>query len=213
MVTDDEASPTKSKIDLSTTQLLAGAGATITVSVISSYWGVVGTLAGAGITSVVSSVVTSVYKLAMDRTHSRIRGGLKMKDFTHLRIPKWTPRQWGLAALVPLGLFGGTMAVLTGAEAAAGKPVSAIVRGDPGHGTTLGGGDVGTPTPQPSATTSTLPTGVPTSTATSVPTSTAIPTTAPTSVPTTSTAPTTAPTSVSSPLTTAEPAPPTKQTD
>lgn len=206
MVTDDAESPKKDGLGLSTTQLVAGAAATITVSIISSYWGVAGTLAGAGIMSVVSSVASAVYKFGMEVTHSRIRGRVSSMDRLRLHLPHWTPKQWGLAALVPVGLFGGTMVVLTGAEAAAGKPVSAIIQGKPGHGTSLGGGGVGTPSPAPSATVSTAPTDAPTGTATPGSIS---PSTTPTSVPsgTPTPIPSSTPTSVPSPLTTAEPPP------
>jgi len=61
----------------------------------------------------------------------------------------------GPAAFIAAGFIGCALAV-TLLEGAAGKPLSAVVQGKPGHGTTLGGGGVGkaakvTPSPTPSA--------------------------------------------------------------
>jgi hypothetical protein len=67
-------------------------------------------------------------------------------------------RRWaGLAAIIAAAFIGGAIAV-TVVEGAAGKPLSAVVQGKPGHGTTLGGGAVGTaapasPSPSPAAST------------------------------------------------------------
>jgi hypothetical protein len=56
------------------------------------------------------------------------------------------PRRAGLAAVIAAAFNGGAIAV-TVAEGAAGKPLSAAVQGKPGHGTTFGGGSVGTAAP------------------------------------------------------------------
>jgi hypothetical protein len=67
-------------------------------------------------------------------------------------------RRWaGLAAIIAAAFLGGAVAV-TVVEGAAGKPLSAVVQGKPGHGTTFGGGAVGTaapasPSPSPAAST------------------------------------------------------------
>jgi len=71
--------------------------------------------------------------------------------------PRPGPRWAGLAAVIAAAFIGGVIAV-TVVEGAAGKPLSAVVQGKPGHGTTFGGGAVGTaapasPSPTPSAST------------------------------------------------------------
>jgi hypothetical protein len=67
-------------------------------------------------------------------------------------------RRWaGPAAFIAVAFIAGAI-VVTLLEGAAGKPLSAVVQGKPGHGYTLGGGAVGkaapaSPSPTPSAST------------------------------------------------------------
>jgi len=68
-------------------------------------------------------------------------------------------RSWAGPVAIAAAAFIGCAVPLTLLEHAAGKPLSAIVQGEPGHGTTLGGGAVGkpaapsrAPTPSPGAT-------------------------------------------------------------
>jgi len=64
------------------------------------------------------------------------------------------PRWAGLGAVIAAAFVGCALAV-TLVEGAAGKPLSAMVQGQPGHGTTLGGGAVGKAAPaKPSPTSS-----------------------------------------------------------
>jgi hypothetical protein len=72
------------------------------------------------------------------------------------RHGRWRPRpRWaGPAAFIAAAFIGCAIAI-TLLEGAAGKPLSAVVQGKPGHGTTLGGGAVGkaipaSPSPTPS---------------------------------------------------------------
>ena len=70
----------------------------------------------------------------------------------------WRPRSWKSAALMSVLVFGLAMGTVTAAELVAGKPVTAIVRDEPGSGTSFGGGTVdrsggsggGTPATAPS---------------------------------------------------------------
>jgi len=80
---------------------------------------------------------------------------------------RWRWR-WSGPVLIVLVAFTVSAAVVTVVEGAAGKPLSAVVQGQPGHGTTLGGGGVGkdakatpssTPSGSPSATASASSTG------------------------------------------------------
>jgi hypothetical protein len=59
----------------------------------------------------------------------------------------WPRRRWAVPVAIAVAAFIGCAVPLTLLEHAAGKPLSAIVQGEPGHGTTLGGGAVGKPAP------------------------------------------------------------------
>ena len=114
--------------------------------------------------------------------------------------------RWAGPAALIAAAFIGCAIVVTLLEGAAGKPLSAVVQGKPGHGTTLGGGAVGkaapaSPSPQPSAST--------TGAAATAPASDTTPSGA-SSAPAASTAPATATPSGTSPVTsTPNPATPT----
>lgn len=81
----------------------------------------------------------------------------------HARVR--TRRRWAGPVAIAAAAFIGCAIPLTLLEHAAGKPLSAIVQGQPGHGTTLGGGAVGkpapsrAPTPSPGATSPAATTG------------------------------------------------------
>jgi hypothetical protein len=62
------------------------------------------------------------------------------------------PRGWKTYALTTGLVFVLAMGVVTAVELIAGKPVAAVVRDEPGSGTSLGGGSTGTPRPSPSGT-------------------------------------------------------------
>ena len=98
-------------------------------------------------------------------------------------------RRWaGPVAFIVAAFVGGAL-VVTLLEGAAGKPLSAVVQGKPGHGTTFGGGTVGkaapaspspatSPTPSSSATGSATPSTTPSGTSSS-PAANSAPATAP----------------------------------
>jgi hypothetical protein len=118
-------------------------------------------------------------------------------------------RRWAGPAAFIVAAFIGCAIVITLMEGAAGKPLSAVVQGKPGHGTTLGGGTVGkaapaSPSPKPSASPS------PTSSAsTTAPAATSTAPSRASSSPASSTAPaTTAPASTSPVTGTPSPATP-----
>ena len=78
---------------------------------------------------------------------------------TRAAAPRHRParlrRRWAIPAMFIAVAFAGCALVVTLVEGAAGKPLSAVVQGKPGHGTTLGGGTVGkrvpaSPAPSPS---------------------------------------------------------------
>jgi hypothetical protein len=167
-VTDQE----KPKLKLSPAQLGAGAAATITMSLVGSFFGPSGTLIAAALTSVTSTVATTVYQhvLTISGQHARRiiarRPGESDKHFQERveeaaeavsleeakRDRRFSPKMLALPLVAAAGIFIGVMGLNTGVEAVAGKPVSAVVQGKPGNGTTLGGGDVEEPTPTPAVT-------------------------------------------------------------
>ena len=105
--------------------------------------------------------------------------------------------RWAGPAAFIVAAFIGCALVVTLLEGAAGKPLSAVVQGKPGHGTTLGGGAVGKAAqPSPSPTPSGSTTATPSTSATGSGTASATPSGAGIS-PAASTAPATAPGSTS----------------
>lgn len=63
-----------------------------------------------------------------------------------------TPKGWKTYALTTGLVFALAMATVTAVELIAGKPVAAVVKNEPGKGTSLGGGSAGTPGPSTSPT-------------------------------------------------------------
>jgi hypothetical protein len=164
----------KDKIDLSFTQVAAAVLVTVTTTIAGSYLGTSGTLVSAVVMSAVSTIASSLYKHGLTVIPARVRGGRLIPAERRWKMPKLSGHQWTALGIAAAGIFAGIVLVQTVAEAVAGKPVAAIVRGEPGHGTTLGGGGAGTPSPavspsvQPSG--SPVPTGAPSGT--SVPSAT-----------------------------------------
>jgi hypothetical protein len=64
--------PGQRKPELSVTQLIAGAGATVTATVAASYFGVGGTLIGAGAVSVLSTAGATFYQHFLDRGKAQL---------------------------------------------------------------------------------------------------------------------------------------------
>lgn len=138
---------------LSVTGLIAGAAATVTATVAASYFGVGGTLIGAGAVSVLSTVGATIYQHFLDRGKEGIvakmptrvtagRGGAEgggdgdrpsLTGGTGGRPwPKW---------YVPAGAAGGVflavMGLVTAFELVTGKPLSNTVQGSAGRGTSV----------------------------------------------------------------------------
>lgn len=155
--------------DLTVNKILAGAGAAATTAVLGSYFGAAGTVAGAALGSVASTLATTIYQRSLDRTSetlvARIRpvGGRGASGATapmprlpsdeatvQLRLEPAVPparprRRWvaWVGATVLVFLLG--LLAVTGIEWLKG---SAITSGDPG--TSVGrvlGADPGTTAP------------------------------------------------------------------
>ncbi|GLY75170.1 hypothetical protein [Actinoallomurus iriomotensis] len=137
--------PGQHGLDLSITQLIAGAAATITATVASSYFGVGGTLIGAGAVSVLSTAGATVYQHFLDRGKERIAAKIPVRAgggtgdgpppvaTTQGRPwPKWYV-VLGAAGVVFLAVMG----LVTAFELFTGRPLSNTVRGQAGRGTSV----------------------------------------------------------------------------
>jgi hypothetical protein len=148
------------RFELSATQLLASALAAITATIAASYLGVAGTVIGAALASVVSAIGTAVYSHSLRRTHARVREVVPARrggpDRTpppalHLSTSPDTSTsdgqrgtaerhgRWHSVAIGSLALFVTVLTFVTGVEIVTGRPLSDLVRGDTGAGTTVFG--------------------------------------------------------------------------
>jgi hypothetical protein len=166
---------------LSPFQVLASAAAAVCASFFASYAGVTGTLIGAGVTSVVATVAGTVYNRWLVRGHLALRRGTaalsSSRPLPEIRLPEPLARHRRAAVLgvSVVGIFLLAIGVVTGVEAATGRPLSKVVSGGGGGGTSVGRlfGESGSggPGPAPSGGTSTRTSTPPTSgRATSTPT-------------------------------------------
>ena len=183
------------RIGLSTTQLIASALAAVTATVAASYLGVSGTVIGAAVASVLSVLGNAVYTHSLRHTGNRMRAAVPARG------------RWVLGACATV--FVAVLAVVTVVELAAGRPLTDLVRGTPGSGTTVFGGPARpqahgvprpatSPAPQPTVTiTAKVVTVTPTVTVRAAAVTSTAP--APSGAPTSSAAPTTPSPTPSSP--------------
>jgi hypothetical protein len=138
--------PGQHKPELNITQLIAGAGATVTATVAASYFGVGGTLIGAGAVSVLSTAGATIYQHFLDRGRQQIaakipaRVGTGRGEDVDDPAPTGGRRPWpkwyvlfGAAA----GVFLAVMGLVTAFELFTGKPLSNTVQGRNGRGTSV----------------------------------------------------------------------------
>lgn len=214
--TKNENSTTSTRLQLSATQLAASALAAVTATIAASYLGVNGTVIGAAIASVLTVTGNAVYGHSLHRTTERVRSAVPTtarwlpparnedEDGDERAQPNPQPRSQltRRLAIASVGVFAAVLALVTSVELVAGRPLSDVLRGKSGHGTTVFGPhqahDNPTPTrPAPTVTQTVIPKIVvttPTVTHTAPPvTTTATPTVTPPTSPTSSTPPSTAP--------------------
>jgi hypothetical protein len=145
---------------LNALQVAAGALAAVSAAVVASFFGVAGTVIGAAVASVVSTVGATVYTESMRRTHAGLRragsrlvrspqspvdrsAGDRPPLPAHLDPRRSPPRRrwrrWAAVAATAVAVFGLAMVVVTTVELIGHKPVAALVGGsDQAGGTTLG---------------------------------------------------------------------------
>ena len=142
---------------LSATQVAAGALAAVSSAVVASFFGLAGTLIGAALASVISTVSAALYSNSLQKTNEKLRrargqvtGRLSAADQTevasaappapatqvlpaHLdprRAPARRSRpRWTRVAVYAAAVFVMAMGIVTGIELIGQKPVSAIVGG------------------------------------------------------------------------------------
>src|SRR5580765_4046387 len=65
--------------DFTVNKVLAGAGAAATSAVMGSFFGAMGTVTGAAVGSIASTVVTQLYEVSLDRTKDTVTSKLKVR--------------------------------------------------------------------------------------------------------------------------------------
>lgn len=203
--------PGQRKPELSVTQLIAGAGATVTATVAASYFGVGGTLIGAGAVSVLSTAGATVYQHFLDRGKAQIAAKIPARagggtagddpprtdDAAGRAWPKWY-----VLAGAAAGVFLAVMGLVTAFELFTGRPLSNTVQGRAGGGTSVHPARVPVrPAPGPVVTDEATPATTPSDRMTPERTPTPSPSGTPAAVPSPSPSPsTTAPAATRSPV-------------
>ena len=171
--------------------IVGAAGGTLIVTVLGSWLGNTGTLIGVALGSLGSGTLSWWAERGIRRARAAAAAAAQKAEAARVRDRQPHPaadaastrpahdrtrrnRRWATPVGIVLAAFLGCAIPLTIFEHAAGKPISAVIRHQAGHGTTLFGGGTGTPSPSPPA-----GTPAPTATATSsaaTPTATVTPT-------------------------------------
>jgi hypothetical protein len=186
--------------DLNLNKIVAGAGAAATAAVAGSFFGAEGTVLGAALGSVISTLATAIYQLSLDRTRDRVKVRITLParrttgsadlPTTMLSpvVPAHPRRRWVALTGVTVGVFLIGLLAVTGVEVLKG---STLTRGD--SGTSVG--RVVDPVPAPAEPTEPTGTGASASTETAEPAGTVPSASTETAEPTgTSTTPTAEPT-------------------
>ncbi|MGY1745136.1 hypothetical protein [Blastococcus sp. SYSU D00695] len=180
---------------LSPVQIAAGALASVSSAVVASFFGVAGTLIGAALASVISTVTAAVYTNSLARTNARLRqvrgqlsgtaraaqaaapaGPAPTRELPAALDPRRPPAparrwRWPRVAGYAVAVFGLAMTIVTGIEIVGQQPVSALVGArEASTSTTLG--ELTAPssaTPSPAAPTTPAPSDAPEAPGTAAP--------------------------------------------
>jgi hypothetical protein len=172
--------------------IVGAAGGTLIVTVLGSWLGNTGTLIGVALGSLGSGTLSWWAERGIRRARAAAAAAAGKAEAARVKGRQPHPagdaaitrpahdrtrrnRRWATPVGIVLAAFLGCAIPLTIFEHAAGKPVSAVVRHQPGHGTTLFGGGTGTPSPSPPAPTAPATSSAATPTATVTPTAPASP--------------------------------------
>jgi hypothetical protein len=145
---EPDGSPPRSRLEVSGTQVVAGALASVSAAVVASLFGAAGTLIGAAVASIVTTVSSAVYGLWIRHTGDKLRQTQGVLPFRPTfpsipkgRIERWRAwlrqRRWGVLAGVGL-VFVATMAVVTLVEVVGQRPLSGITDRDSSGSTSIG---------------------------------------------------------------------------
>jgi hypothetical protein len=167
--------------ELRVTNLLGGALAAISGAVVASFFGVFGTLAGAGVMSIFMAVATAGYAHSLASAHRWLRRTLARSAGGEIDAdtPPAQPMRWQRVVLAAAAVFAIAMGAVTTVEATARRPLASLLGSQPPSGASTSVGVVvgqsAAPTPQApgtsansppaSAPTTTAPVGVVTTTA------------------------------------------------
>lgn len=178
---EESSTPERRVLDLSVVQVAASTLAAVVGALMASLLGVHGTIVGAAVVSTSATTGAALFQHLFHRTGDGIRGRMPVggepttageervanrADAREAFDPPAEatvtdqrgdgvgrkPRGWKTYALTTGLVFALAMGVVTAAELIAGKPVAAVVKNEPGSGTSLGGGSTGTPSPSTSGT-------------------------------------------------------------
>ncbi|MGX5654619.1 hypothetical protein ACWKWC_07595 [Geodermatophilus nigrescens] len=145
---DEKADEKPARLQLSPVQVAAGALAAVSSAVVLSFFGVAGTVIGAALASIVSTVGSALYSASLTTTGERLRKARVHRpapaadpaDTTATRelppsldprrapAPRQRPR-WVRVAAYTAAVFVTAMVVVTGIELVSQQPVSALVGG------------------------------------------------------------------------------------
>lgn len=185
-MSQDDPTSHRNRLDLSVAQVVASAFAAVTATVGASFLGVAGTVIGAAVASVLTVVANAIYLASLHRTRDRLAGlapaqtGSGATPWPGARDAPWRkirgrPIPWRAVGIGAVAVFVVLVGLITIVEAAAGRPLTDILRNQPGHGTSFlggdsGGGGSGPPTHGPSASVGTSPRAPASSSPTATPT-------------------------------------------
>jgi hypothetical protein len=148
---ESRGSPARPRLEVSGTQVAAGALASVSAAVVASFFGAAGTLIGAAVASVTTTVGSAVYGLWIRHTGTKLRQAQGVLPFRPTlpalpplpkgRIERWrawlSERRSGVLAGVGL-VFVATMAVVTLVEVVGQRPLSSIASRDSSGTTSIG---------------------------------------------------------------------------
>ena len=140
----------RQRLELSATQVIASVLAAVLATVAASYLGVTGTVVGAGVASAVTVIGNAVLRHGLHHTRARVipvvvptlraeAGTPTTPPVLPMRVSNSDPARWRRLGVASLCLFAAILSVLTTVELVTGRPISDLVRGDSGTGTTLFG--------------------------------------------------------------------------
>jgi hypothetical protein len=122
--------------ELRVTNLLGGALAAITGAVVASFFGVFGTLAGAGVMSIFVAVATAGYAHSLAATHRWLRRTLvrRVGGAAEEGTPPAQPVRWQRVVLAATVVFVLAIGAVTTVEAVARRPLASLLGSQPQPG-------------------------------------------------------------------------------